>query len=56
MIKMASPVLPTTSLKRKRGEIADSQSEDEEAGSDLEFGWDGDDATLNDAKVIPDRE
>lgn len=36
------------SLKRKRGEIADSQFEDEEAAaSDQEFGWAADDMTLN---------
>ena len=39
----ASPVFAATSLKRKRGEIANSQSEDEEAESDREFGWAGDD-------------
>ena len=39
-------VLPVTSLKRKRGEIGDSQSEDEEAESDQEFGWAGDYDTL----------
>ena len=38
-----SPVLQATSLKRKREEIADSQSEDEEAESDREFGWARDD-------------
>ena len=31
--------MPGPSLKRKRAEIADSQSEDEELGSDEEFGW-----------------
>ncbi|KAF6240862.1 hypothetical protein HO173_000654 [Letharia columbiana] len=41
-----SPVLPATSLKRKRGEIANSQSEDEEAESDQEFGWAADDHIL----------
>lgn len=38
-----SPVLPATSLKRKRGEIANSQSEDEDPESDREFGWAADD-------------
>ncbi|MCJ1368090.1 hypothetical protein MMC16_007229 [Acarospora aff. strigata] len=37
------PILPGPSLKRKRDEIADSQSEDEELGSDEEFGWMDDD-------------
>lgn len=32
-------MLPGASLKRKREGIADSQSEDEELGSDEEFGW-----------------
>ncbi|CAF9927550.1 MAG: hypothetical protein ALECFALPRED_003740 [Alectoria fallacina] len=41
-----SPVLQAVSLKRKRGEVADSQSEDEEAESDREFGWAGDYDTL----------
>lgn len=40
------PGLPATSLKRKRGEVVDSQSEDEEAESDQEFGWAGDYDTL----------
>ena len=35
-------VLPATALKRKRGEVVDSQSEDEEAESDREFGSAGD--------------
>jgi len=53
MIRNASPVLPGTSLKRKRGEIADSQSEDEEAASsDREFGWAGDDETLNAEELL----
>ncbi|KAF6224742.1 hypothetical protein HO133_009936 [Letharia lupina] len=38
-----SPVLPATSLKRKRGEIANSQSGDEDPESDREFGWAADD-------------
>lgn len=33
------PILPGPSLKRKREEVADSQSEDGELGSDEEFGW-----------------
>lgn len=41
-----SPLLLATSLKRKREEIADSQSEDEESNSDREFDWAGDDDTL----------
>lgn len=32
-------MLPGPPLKRMREEIADSQSEDEEHGSDEEFGW-----------------
>lgn len=32
-------MLPGPPLKRKREEIADSQSEDEELGSDEDFGW-----------------
>ncbi len=53
MIRNASPVLLGTSLKRKRGEIADSQSEDEEAASsDREFGWAGDDETLNAEELL----
>lgn len=40
----ASPLLPAVSTKRKRGEIADSDSDDEEQASDREFGWAGDDA------------
>ena len=35
-----------SSLKRKRGEVVDSQSEDEGGDSDREFGWAGDDAVL----------
>lgn len=34
-----SPVLPVRSHKRKRDEIGDSESADEEIGSDEEFGW-----------------
>ena len=46
-------VQPALSLKRKRGEIVDSQSEDEETESDREFGWVGEDDTLN-TKVVPE--
>lgn len=42
----SSPVLSATSLKRKREEIADSQSEEEEPASDQKFGWAGGDDTL----------
>ena len=45
-------VQPVLSLKRKR-EIVDSQSEDEETESDREFGWAGEDDTLN-KEVVPD--
>ena len=31
-------------LKRKREEVLDSQSEDDDVGSDEEFGWAGEDA------------
>lgn len=41
-----SLVTPAPSLKRKRTEIGDSQSEDEKGGSDEEFGWDDDDDPL----------
>ncbi|KAL9134437.1 MAG: hypothetical protein Q9175_004379 [Cornicularia normoerica] len=47
------PVLPATSLKRKRGGIADSQSEDEEAESDQEFGGAGDD-DIRTAEAVAD--
>lgn len=33
------PIISGPPLKRKRDEIADSQSEDEELGSDEDFGW-----------------
>ena len=47
-----SPVLQSTSLKRKRGEIADSQSEDEQVESDREFDWAvEDDATVTEAAL-----
>lgn len=46
-------MLPATSLKRKRGKISDSQSEDEEAAaSDQEFGWADDDETLNAEELL----
>ena len=35
------PVPESLPLKRKRSEVADSESEDE-AGSENEYGWDGD--------------
>ena len=35
------PILETLPSKRKRSEIADSESEDE-AGSENDYGWDGD--------------
>ena len=41
-----SPVPLATSLKRKREEIADSQSEDEEANAGQEFALAGEDDTL----------
>lgn len=37
-----STTLLGSTLKRKRDEIASSQSEDEEMASDEEFGWTGD--------------
>ncbi|MCJ1370608.1 hypothetical protein MMC20_001821 [Loxospora ochrophaea] len=36
------PIATRPPLKRKRDEIVDSQSEDDEAGPDDEFGWEGD--------------
>lgn len=47
-----SPVLPAASTKRKRGEIADSESEDGEAASDQDFGWAEDDDALNAASLL----
>ncbi|MCJ1414968.1 hypothetical protein MMC32_001298 [Xylographa parallela] len=38
------PIVPGPRLKRKREEVADSQSEEEDVGSDEEFGWAGEDA------------
>lgn len=49
----ASPVMPATSSKRKREEVADSQSENEEAESDQEFGWAGDDEMIT-TEAVPD--
>ena len=43
----ASPVLQASTLKRKRDEIADSQSDDGTAASDEEFGWAGEDEILD---------
>ena len=43
----ASPMLPTTATKRKRGEIADSESDDEKGASDQEFGWAENDDVIN---------
>jgi len=37
-------ILPGPTLKRKREVIADSQSEEEDVGSDEEFGWAGEDS------------
>lgn len=37
------PIIPASDRKRKRDEIADSQSEEEDRGSDEEFGWIGED-------------
>ena len=42
-----SPVLPATSLKRKHGEIADSESEDGNTASDQDYGWAVDDNEFN---------
>ena len=49
----SSPPLPPTSIKRKRGEIADSESEEGEAASDQEFGWAVDDNALS-IEGLPD--
>ena len=48
----ASPVLLVKSMKRKRGEIADS--EHDEAASDLEFGWAADDDTSDIEGLLED--
>ena len=50
----ASPVLLVKSMKRKRGEIADSESEHDEAASDLEFGWAADDDTSDIEGLLED--
>lgn len=42
-----SPVLPANSLKRRRGEVADSESEDGDVPSDQDYGWTEDDNELN---------
>ena len=47
-----SPVLPAISKKRKRGEIADSESEDEDGASDQDFGWAENDDALNAAALL----
>lgn len=48
----ASPI-PATSLKRKRGDIVDSQSDDEDAAaSDQDFGWAGEDETLKAEELL----
>lgn len=44
-------VLPVTSLKRKRGEVADSEGE--EVVSDQEFGWAGEFDSLN-VEAVPE--
>ena len=36
--------MPGPRLKRKREEVADSQSEEEDVGSDEEFGWAAEDS------------
>ncbi|MCJ1476078.1 hypothetical protein MMC13_004743 [Lambiella insularis] len=43
------PIMSGPMLKRKREEVVDSQSEEEEVGSDEEFGWAGDDALAIDS-------
>ncbi|SLM33669.1 P-loop containing nucleoside triphosphate hydrolase [Lasallia pustulata] len=42
----AASIISAPPLKRKRDQIADSQSEDEDAGSEEEFGWADDDHPL----------
>ena len=39
-------------MKRKRREIADSESEDEEVASDQDFGWAENDDALNAAALL----
>lgn len=41
-----TPILLDHSLKRKRAEIADSESDNGDVGSDEEFGWAGDNDSL----------
>ena len=48
----ASPLRQATSLKRKRDEIANSESEDEEAPSDEEFGWAGGDDAVDAEELL----
>ncbi|KAI9877248.1 MAG: hypothetical protein M1830_004429 [Pleopsidium flavum] len=45
------PIISGPPLKRKRDEIADSQSEDEELGSDEEFGWMNDNELATEGEV-----
>lgn len=45
MRNSTSPMLPSTSLKRRHNEISDSQSETGDAASDHDFAWD-DETTL----------
>ena len=40
------PILSSSQLKRKRDEIPDSASDEEDVGSDEEFGWADDDDPL----------
>lgn len=47
-----SPTLPRQSRKRKRREIAESQSEEEEGRSDLEFGWAAEDEQLHSEQIL----
>ena len=42
------PLIPGPRLKRKREEVADSQSEEEDIASDEEFGWAGEDSLVID--------
>ncbi|KAI4124988.1 MAG: hypothetical protein LQ347_005525 [Umbilicaria vellea] len=42
----AIPMVSAPPLKRKRDQIADSQSEDEDVGSEEDFGWADDDHPL----------
>ena len=49
-------VLPSSQLKRKRDEIADSASEEEDIGSDEEFGWADDDDPLVNESLADDND